>query len=479
MKVIHLSSEAKPFAESGGLADVCEGLTQALADAGHDITLIIPAYKCILENPRFKVERFTQFDQQLSGNENLVVTVYQLLSSSKVKVFFVATGNVFDREGLYGYAGAEYPDSGRRFAFFTRACVSLIEREHLNPDLIHCHDWQTGLAPLFLKKSSLARVPTLFTIHNLAYQGSYDKELVPELGIDWMDFHPMGCEHFGRLNFLKSGIAYASHISTVSPTYSLEIQSSEHGMGLESFIRERSASLSGILNGIDPSYWNPANNDAFPHAFDTHNLNNKSLNKAWLQQQCAIAQRGDAPLFAFVGRLVQQKGLDLIIPVLWELLQEDCQAIFLGVGDANICLELEKLKGVYPDNLALDFSFNRETSKLIYAASDFLLMPSLFEPCGISQMIALRYGTIPIVKETGGLKDSIVDVEEHPDRGYGFKFPKHNAVSLYKKTRSARDFFHDKLKWEQLQQKAMGLNFSWQKVSKEYESLYNRLLTES
>ncbi len=475
-KILFVTSEAHPLIKTGGLADVCGSLPKALAELSQDIKLIIPNYQALktTENVRFLCS--VRVDNR---NINILET---RMPDSHVKVWLV------DYPTYYNYPGNPYvdeqgepwPNNAERFALFCRIVVEVaMDRAHQDwkPDVVHCNDWQTGLVPALLSLEH-DRPNTLFTIHNMAYQGLFPASAAATLNLSGKLWHPAGLEFHDMLSFIKGGLVYADYITTVSPTYALEIQTPEFGYGLEGLLEHRKESLGGIINGIDLEQWNPETDPYITQQYSTATLNKKQLNKAELQRRFALPANGNIPLFGLIGRLVEQKGIDLILEALPEMVTMNMQFVLLGSGDKDYEKQLQQLADLYPNKIAVTLGYDESLAHLIEAGADVFLMPSRFEPCGLNQMYSQRYGTIPIVRKTGGLADTVVDtlpetLAKHT--ASGIVFNEASSGSLLEAIKRAMILFSLPDTWKQMQINAMSKEFSWQRSAEQYLALYENL----
>ena len=477
MNAVHVSSEVVPFSKTGGLADVAGALPDALASDGLDVVVVSPFYPSVSE-AGFAPSPVLSFPVRVGG----VTSTVRLLSLSRngVRHLFVDEPHCFDRPGLYGEAHGDFPDNPERFILFCLAALSGLARLRLRPDVIHCHDWQAALVPLFLKERFtgepvLNGVKSVLTIHNLGYQGNFASDKFNLLEVPKRLFTPEGVEFFGSVNFLKAGIVFADKLTTVSPTYAREIQTEELGFGLDGVLRSRGQELIGILNGIDTETWNPATDRNLARTFDARSLEGKQKNKARLAAELGLS--GDAsPLFGCVTRLAEQKGIDKIISVIPELVSAGAGLALLGTGEAGYERQLKRLHDLHPGSVSVTVGFSEQMAHRIYAGSDFFLMPSEYEPCGLGQMISLRYGTLPIASRTGGLADSIVDLEEHPASGTGFLFARGSRQEFIAKAMRAISVYGDRETLARARNRAMTTDFSWATRCKDYVRLYEALL---
>ncbi len=473
MRILFAASEVYPVAKTGGLADVAGSLPKALVAGGHDVTIIMPRYGSV----RRGAEPLASFQVPMGEGklENAVIQRTYLDDARRIPVLLVHHEHFFgSRKDLYAF-----PDDGWRFAFFSRAVVEVMRRLDLQPDVVHCHDWHTGLVPAYLNalgngNGAFSRARVVFTIHNLQYQGIFGREVFTYSGLPESMFTLDGLEYYGNINCLKSGIVYSKLVTTVSPTYAREIQSREFGNGLHGLLQSCAGKLSGIVNGIDYEVWNPSTDPNLSRRFGPHDLAGKRDMKRALQEEARITVSGEIPTFSFIGRLVGQKGMDVLMPILPEILRK-AQVVVLGTGDPVYHEQLSTMSGKAP-NLAVYLKFDEELAHRIYAGSDALLMPSWFEPCGLGQLIALRYGTLPIVRRTGGLADTVRDADADPDNGTGFSFADYSPEPLLDAIRRAVRAYSDKAQWSRLVVQAMAQDFSWSASKKKYEDLYQAAL---
>lgn len=489
MQIILASSEVVPFAKTGGLADVCGALPIQLEKLGHEVTVFLPAYvqtqNCGLEITETDIELEIPVGAKLPRGKLLE----SRLPGSNVRVYLVHQPEYFGRAGIYGEGGEDYADNCARFVYFCRAILDTIRIKDLKPDLIHANDWQTGLLPAYLQ-TELKGVPgyehiaTVFTIHNLAYQGVFWHWDMLLTGLDWKHFNWREMEFYGRLNLLKSGIVFADMISTVSPTYSREIQGAEQGYGLESVLQHRADDLSGILNGIDDQVWNPSLDAHLPEQYDVdHWQTGKAVCKKHLQEQLGLIVSAETPVVGIVGRLASQKGWSLILPVMKNWLEhQDVQWVVLGTGDPSYHHVLEVLSRSFPDKLAVRLEFSNELAHQIEAGSDIFLMPSQYEPCGLNQMYSMAYGTVPVVRRTGGLADTIVDCTSETlqaGTANGFSFDAFTADDLERGLSRAVGRYRDEPEtWKQLVETGMRNDWSWKSSAQLYEQLYQRTIAK-
>lgn len=475
LKVILASSEVAPFAKTGGLADVAGSLPNALKKLDIDIRVVMPRYKMIRREFTDKMELVAEFYVNITWRRQYC-GVYRL-ETDGITYYFIDNEYYFGRDGLYGYY-----DEAERFAFFSRALIEMLPLIDFKPDLIHCNDWQTGVVGILLDSDYKDRefykdIKTLFTIHNIKYQGVFPKEVMDEvLGLSWEYFHYNSIEYNDQVNYMKAGIAYADIINTVSPTYADEIKYDFFGEGLSGVIGSRSNDVYGIINGIDYNKFNPEKDKRIFAKYSSKDLSGKKINKRMLQEHLGLPVRDDVPVIAMISRLVDQKGFDLIDCVLLDLLNEDVQIVALGTGEYRYENMFKWAAEVYPDKVSANIRFDEVLSQRVYAGSDIFLMPSLSEPCGLSQMFSMRYGTIPVVRETGGLNDTVKPYDELTGSGNGFTFKNYNAHDMLYTIRRAISFYYDKPIWEMLVVRAMMQDFRWDEPAREYLDLYKKAI---
>ncbi|WP_082232243.1 glycogen synthase GlgA [Halobacillus massiliensis] len=475
MNVLMIGSECTPFVKTGGLADVLGSLPHALKEQGHDVRVVLPKYETMDDEWKMKMETLDTFGVEL-GWRNQYCGV-QFIEHEGIPTYFVDNEYYFKRSNLYGY-----DDEAERFVFFNKAIMEMVRKMDWKPDVLHCHDWQAGLIPVLLhthygNNPYFHDMKTVFTIHNLKYQGIYpDAVLYDLLGFDENMMTAEGMEFFGNINFMKGGLNYADHITTVSETYAKEIQTPYYGENLDGVLRERSEILTGIVNGIDDQAYNPLKDQslAFPYR---SSFVKKSLNKMWLQEELGLPVRKDVPMIGIVSRLVEQKGFDLVARVISELLEtEDVQMVVLGTGETEYEDLFQWAQSKYPTKLSANIMFSDSLSRQIYAASDLFLMPSRFEPCGIGQLIALRYLSAPIVRETGGLADTVQPFDETTGEGNGFSFTNYNAHDMLFTIRRAVEIYNDPAAWKQLVKNMGKSQFPWKYSAGRYSELYEATL---
>lgn len=478
MKVLFAVSECGPFAKSGGLADVAGSLPKELKSLGTDVRVILPKYGTISGNFKKDMKKVKEFTVPV-GWRNQYCGIEELTFRG-VTYYFVDNEYYFKRDGLYGYY-----DDGERFSFFNRAVLETIAQLNFFPDVLHCHDWHTAMIPYLLrieyyKRKGYGLIRTVFTIHNLQFQGIFPKEVLGDLlGMDNQPFHPGHLEFFGNINFMKGALVAADKITTVSPTYKKEIQTLENGEKLDGLLRMREEDLIGILNGIDEDFYNPETDPLIYQNFTVDDSHKKVINKKEIQNLFKLPQNTSTPLMVMISRLTKQKGLDLVKCVLRDILQEDIQIIILGTGDYDFEEYLRQTANIYPEKLKVYTGFNEDLAHKLYAAADLFLMPSLFEPCGLGQLIAMKYGAIPIVRETGGLTDTVHAWNEFSEEGNGFSFRNFNAHDMLYTIRRAISFYHDTDVWKSIVKRVMEMDNSWAQSAFRYNQLYAELISRS
>lgn len=475
-KILFVTSEAHPFIKTGGLADVSGSLPKALAELSQDVRLILPKYQGLKTENKVKPLCSLRIDNH---EINLLETK---MPDSQVTVWLVDFPEFFDRPGnpyLDGF-GNPWPDNADRFALFCQIVVEVaMDRANLawQPDIVHCNDWQSGLVPALLSLEP-NKPASVFTIHNLAYQGLFPAASTQGLNIPGQLWNPEGLEFYNMLSFIKGGLVYADRITTVSPTYALEIQTATFGCGLEGLLSNRKDDLIGILNGIDVTIWNPETDPLIAQNYRLNTLPDKQYNKSELQCRCGLPVNDQVPMLGLISRLVEQKGIDLIIDCLPEMLSMPLLFVVLGAGEKDFELRLQEFAQAYPDKMAITQGYDEPLAHLIEAGSDIFLMPSRFEPCGLNQMYSQRYGTLPIVRKTGGLADTVVDSlpQTVADRtATGFVFNEASSSSLLEAIKRATILFTDQKAWATIQANAMTKDFSWRHSAEQYLSLYRSL----
>jgi starch synthase len=481
MRILLASSEIHPYSKSGGLADMVGALAKFLARAGHEVAVVTPLYRGI----RKKFPDIEPFDWKLNLQlgDSWVQGGVWVKRVGRLTIYFIDQPEFFDRAGLYNEGGSDYPDNAERFTFFSKAVVNLARYLPLQPELVHLHDWQSCLAPALMLDQKLrdrwAAMPaSCLTIHNLAYQGNFPggKYGLTNLPDDY--FHPEGMEFYRCLNFLKAGITFSDIITTVSPRYAREITTEQYGCGLDGVLRNRQHDLFGILNGVDYDEWKTVGNPLLPHSYSVEDLTGKAANKAALQKEMGLEVSPETPLFGTISRLTSQKGVDIQLGALEEMLSSGMNFVLLGSGEREWESGYRTLAARYPGKCAIRLGFDQGLSHRIEAGCDFYLMPSQFEPCGLNQMYSLRYGAIPIVRVTGGLDDSLTDISESLEEADGIKFFEYSARALSKAIRKALVLWQNKTLLNHYRVNGMTRDFSWDRTAAAYEKIYRRVVPE-
>ena len=480
MNVMVVSAEAVPYAKTGGLADVAGALPKYLAKLGVNACLVMPLYQKVPQCGA-KLVKLEPTLRIVIGDKIYTGAIYQAtLPDSKVPVYFLEQKQLFDRPDLYGEKGKDYTDNCTRFIYYCRGTLELIKTLGLKVDVLHVNDWQTGLIPVYLKTlyaadPAVKDIATLFTVHNLAYQGLFWHWDMPLTGLSWDLFNWTEMEFYGKLNFMKSGLVFSDALSTVSKQYAKEIQTEEYGCGLEGVLTARRESLFGVVNGVDYNVWNPGIDSLIPAKYSPDDLAGKAKCKAQLQREQKLPVRPDVPMLGLISRLVDQKGFDILAAIMDEVMGYDLQFVILGTGDPKYHALLEGMARKYPGKLALNITFDNRLAHLIEAGSDMYLMPSAYEPCGLNQIYSLKYGSVPIVRETGGLKDTIVNVSDETLKSgtaTGFSFRVYKPAALLEAIKRALAFYSKKAAWQELVVNGMRRDWSWERAAREYVELY-------
>lgn len=483
MKIVFATAEVSPIAKTGGLGDVCGSLPKALAKMGHDVVLFMPYYR----QARQWFEKHDLVPYQAAPTATIVWANWMAeatflrttLPGTEIPLILVANDHFFERDQIYARADDGTDDFLLRYTFFSRAVIRGCELLDLRPDILHAHDWHTALLPVYLESGlrsepHFAKTRSVYTIHNLMYQGAAAADAFPLTGLHSRYWAPDAVEHFGTVNPMKGGILFADQVTTVSPTYAREIRASEHGAGLDGVLRGVSHKLTGILNGIDVEEWDPATDPLLAANYDAETLKDKTKNKRALAKEAGFKFSPKTPVIGSVSRLVGQKGFQLLIPVLDRLLAAGAQVALLGSGEPELEQALEEIAARHPSHCRVWIGFDNALAHRIYAGADLLLMPSMFEPCGLNQMYALRYGTLPVVRLTGGLADTVIPFDgTNLGEANGFGFAAAHPVELYLATWVAMLNFKDGHVWRSLQENGMAVDFSWERSAKDYERVYN------
>jgi starch synthase len=480
LRVAIVASEMAPFAKTGGLADVVGALPKALARLGHGSTVFLPRYARIESPPG-----------ELAGTVHVPLgvgappaTFFVRSESPGVRIVFVDQPGYFDRPKLYGNGNDDYVDNAERFAFLCRAALEFYRSRAERPDVFHAHDWQAGLLPVYLKAfywndPVLGRCPTLFTIHNQAYQGNFPLGTLSSLGLPWHLATPGGLEYYGGINYLKAGILFSELVSTVSPTYAQQIQRPDHGLGLDGVLRSRAGDLFGILNGVDEEVWDPRRDSHIAARYSPKDLTGKGRCKRDLQEACGLPADPDLPLVGIVSRLVAQKGFDIVVGAWYDFLHRPLRMVVLGTGEPDVEAGFRALVERAPLRFAVRLAYDEDLAHKIVAGSDMLLMPSRFEPCGLPQLYAQRYGTIPIVRATGGLADSVAPYHADGETGTGFLFEHADGTGLVWALDQALATYADPAAWRRLMLRGMAQDFSWERAARSYVELYRLAITKA
>ena len=483
VKVLVVASEAVPFAKTGGLADVAGALPAALLKLGCEVGVILPKYRSISpEKYKLKVE-VKGMSVPMGMGEMTADILSTRLGDTHATAYFIQNDRYFDRDELYGTPEGDYHDNAERFAFFCRAVLEALKALKWFPDILHLNDWQTGLVAPYLKTlyrsdPAYAGIRTLFSIHNMAYQGLFPKYMLPMTGLGWEEFTHEKLEFYDQVNYLKAGLVYSDALGTVSERYAQEIQTEEFGQGLQGVLKSRTSSLHGILNGIDYGEWNPATDKEIPAQYTVKNHERKAESKKKLLGELGLEWNEDVPVLGLVSRLTDQKGLDLVSGIIDEFMGLDLQFVVLGTGEPRYHTLFEGLRERFRSKLAVALKFDPRLSKMVYAGSDIFLMPSRFEPCGLGQMIAMKYGTVPVVRKTGGLADTVENLSPEGKKGTGFVFDAYRGEELFFAIRRAVEAYHQPKLWKDLVQRDMKQDFSWDVSAGKYLDLYRKLLSK-
>jgi starch synthase len=481
LRVLFATPEAVPFAKTGGLADVAGALPKFLQPLGCEVKLVMPYYRMV-RTSGFPLQYLREEIEVPLGGEVLRGDLYQGQLTPEIPVYFIGREEYFDREFLYGTPKGDYFDNAERFIFFSRAVLVLAQHLGFSPDIIHHHEWQTGLISAYLQSvyrenPFFSQTAVVFTIHNLAYQGLFIKEKLSLTGLPPEMYNPEGIEFWERINLMKAGIVYGDVINTVSKKYSEEIQTPEFGYGLDGILRKRRQDLYGILNGVDYQDWDPAHDPHLAAPYSVHNMAGKKKCKKDLLKEFGLpASLEKAPLLGVISRLADQKGFDLLAQILEELFQLDLGFVLLGTGEKKYHDLFTEVAQKYPKKAGIRIAYDDRLAHKIEAGADLFLMPSKYEPCGLNQIYSLRYGTIPVVRATGGLDDTITHYDPSTGKGNGFKFKGYDAKELLEQIKRAIALYHQPEHWNQVQQNAMTADFSWQRSAEAYLDLYHQAL---
>jgi starch synthase len=483
LKILFVSSEVTPFAKTGGLADVSGSLPPALASLGHQVVVVTPLYRSTEEGKQELKQLKDMISVPFKGR-SIKTKVFFAALASEIPIYFIQRDEFFDRSGLYGTPDGDYFDNAERFIFFSRSVLELIEAIGYRPDIVHCHDWQASLIPVYLKTvyrddPYFKKSRSVFTVHNLAYQGVFPKETMGLSDLPPALFSVTGFEYYGEMNFMKGGILFSDIITTVSERYAKEIQTPEFGYGLDGVLRDRSTDIFGILNGVDYASWNPETDPLIKARYDLKDLSGKQQCREELIDLFSLQGVDKSPVIGMISRFADQKGFDVLAEAIQELMRHNLCLVILGTGDAKYEKQFAALGKKYTGRLGVKVAFDNVLAHKIEAGSDMFLMPSKYEPCGLNQMYSLKYGTIPIVRATGGLDDTITEFNPETGMGNGFKFETYSSEALIKAVKRARYLYGNKRLWAGLVENAMKGDFSWQKSARKYEAVYRMALTKA
>lgn len=478
-RILFGTSEVYPLIKTGGLGDVSGGLPHALQKLGHDVRIVLPGYQTVMEKlkvpPRILLETRIQ---------NYLVCLRQTtLPGTRVTVWLVDCPALFDRPGnpYLDEQGQAWPDNAERFALFNRMMCGIAQNQcglQWQPQIVHCHDWQTGLVPALLQNDS-SRPATVFTIHNLAYQGNFSRQVFEQIALPESLWHFERLEFHQQFSFIKGGLVFADRINTVSPNYAREIQTPAFGCGMDGVLAHRRARLSGIINGIDTHVWNPGTDDLLAKKYNHQRIKDKSINKQTLQKQLSLPVDDSVPLFALISRLAEQKGIDLLLDSLPELTKSPLQVVVLGSGDKQYEADLRAAAQAWPDKIAVHIGYDEILAHRIEAGADAFLMPSRFEPCGLNQMYSQRYGTLPVVSPVGGLIDTVIDIDDAGLSGTGFIMQETSTKALLSAINRVMITYADRARWRTMMKSAMKMDFSWIKSAQTYSLLYEQAMRDN
>ncbi len=480
MKILLVTSEMVPFSKTGGLADVIGALPKALKELGHDVRVILPRYK-MTDKSGISESLVMKLDIKVEDKTVTAEIFEARLPGSDVIVYLVSNSGYFDRDELYQVKGKDYPDNCERFIFFSKTVLAFIKALGWEPHVIHCNDWQSALVNAYIKTvlnkdAFFNTIATVYSIHNMGYLGLFDASVMPLTGLGWEYFTPDTLEFWGNVSFAKAGIVFSDVVSTVSETYAREIQTAEFGHGLDGLMRARKEDLYGIVNGVDYDIWDPSKDVNLPTKYTAANLRGKSQDKIVLRKSCSLENSKDVPVIGMVSRMSDQKGFDILSAAFERIMGLDVQFVLLGTGDPKYQNMYIDLSHKYHGKVSMNIGFDSAAAPLIYAGSDMFMMPSRYEPCGLGQLISFRYGTVPIVRATGGLADTVKDFDSIRETGDGFVFKEYSSDSLYNAVERAVRAYSDKKKWTKLVKKVMKNDFSWEVSAKQYVQLYKKAI---
>lgn len=480
MKIVHAASELFPFVKTGGLADSVAAQAKALAGFGHEVAVVLPGYRAVLEQPEL-AHAHPQFEIHVEmGEVDVRGDVYVVKLGDRRTLYVVRRDEYFDRRFPYGVGTRDYDDNAQRFIFFDQAVIEILRLAKLKADIVHCHDWQAGLIPVLLRAAEQRHgetlaISTILTIHNIAFQGVFPRAAFALTNLPEEFFNVEGLEYYGQMSTLKAGIVFADRITTVSPTYSREIRTPEFGCGLEGVINSRAVDLVGLLNGLDQEVWNPATDQLLPANYTVDDLSGKAACRRQLLERCGFERNFAGPLFGMVCRLAHQKGLDLVLAVKDFFVQQPVRFVVLGSGNGRYEQALRELADQHPDRVMLSMELDEPLSHLIEAGADFFLMPSIFEPCGLNQMYSMHYGTVPVVTRVGGLADTVTDADQRPEDGTGIVVEP-NAHALREGLYRAVALHADRKRMLEVVRHGMRRDFSWNSAGRAYEALYRDMI---
>jgi len=480
LNIVFIASEASPLAKTGGLADVTGSLPHALQHLGHTVTVIMPFYRRLIAASGIKTTALKHSIEMWADGEERHCPLHEAVVDG-LHYLLVEQDDLYDREGIYGPAGGAYEDNLLRFLLFDRVALEVAAQLDKPVDILHCHDWQTGMIPLLLSTQyqhhpSIAAARCVYTIHNLAYQGVFPSEWIHRLGMPSHHYHPDGFEFHHQINCMKAGIASAHAVTTVSPSYAEEIMTAEYGCELQGFLHDHSDKLSGIVNGLNIDEWNPAADTALEATFGPGKTAGKKKCKLALQQECSLDESADTPLMVIISRLADQKGIDLLLGNAASWLERGYQLVVLGSGDPHSEQALHQLAGAHPNQMYFWRGFNEQLARRIYAGGDIFLMPSRFEPCGLGQLMAMRYGTVPVVRATGGLKDTVIDYAHNKGKATGIHFTDATPQAFDAAVEQAIALYRNKTVWSRMRSNALKRDSSWEASAGDYVNLYQHLL---
>ncbi|MCB1196115.1 glycogen synthase GlgA [bacterium] len=480
LNILFAASEVVPFAKTGGLADVAGALPVALEELGHKVKVVMPYYQMVKKSR--KSIKDTEKSVLIEINDRIVEgKIYQSKIGKNVTVYLIENEAYYNRQELYRTTEGDYPDNAERYIFFSKAVLEVAKIFKFQPDIVHCNDWQTGLVPVLLKVKEqknpfFENTASVFTIHNLAYQGLFWHLDMPLTNLPWSIFNQEGIEYYGNINLMKAGIVFSDVVNTVSKKYSKEIQTEEFGCGLEGVLQNRQNDLYGIVNGVDYSQWNPESDKLIKSNFSSSDLNGKKVCREDLLQEFGLKNKPSAPIIGIISRLADQKGFDLLAEQINAILQFDLFLVLLGTGEEKYHVLFKEIAKKYSKKVGIKLTFDNTVAHKIEAGSDIFLMPSQYEPCGLNQMYSLKYGTIPVVRATGGLDDTITNYNPKNGKGNGFKFKPYTGKALLSKIEEAVTVYKSKKDWKKLLVNAFECDFSWNASAREYSKLYLKAL---